>query len=180
MVKFERTRQLGRRGNISRKGDSDIFPRPFELDAIIAEWDLVRQELLNKSIESHEWTQPRRVIIPKEKHSYRIATQLNPLDSLIFAAIIHQFGSLIEEKRVSKDDQIVFSHRFSPREDGELYDVAIDWISFWSHSKEMAKSCEVVVMTDITDFYNQIYIHTVDNRLKDAGLPKEGRTQYCL
>ncbi|VVB64575.1 Uncharacterised protein [uncultured archaeon] len=120
MTKIEKDSLNWAKKHILRKGDSDIFPRPFELDAIIAEWDIVMQELRKNDIETHRWAGPRRLIVPKEKHSFRIATQLDPLDSLILAAVIYQYGNQIEERRIPTTDYRVFSHRFSPDQEGRL------------------------------------------------------------
>ncbi|MGB5099724.1 MAG: RNA-directed DNA polymerase, partial [Methanothrix sp.] len=109
--------------------------------------------------------------VPKDRFSFRVATQFDPIDSLIISAIIHQFGSKIEAKRIRKE--IVHSYRFQPRTDGTLFDDLINWKSFWSYSLEKAKSAKTIVTTDITDYYNQIYHHTVENQLELSGIPAQ-------
>lgn len=173
MVKLDKKSLDWAKYHILRQGDSDIFPRPFELDAIIAKWNTVTDYLLEEEIESYRWSGSRRLIIPKERHSFRVATQFDPLDSIVIAAIIHQYGSKIEEKRIPIEENKVFSYRFSPSSDGLLYNKSMDWYSFWSRSLEKAQSFEVIAITDITDFYNQIYHHTIQQRLNKTEIPTE-------
>jgi hypothetical protein len=161
------------KNHMLREGDSDIFPRPFELGAIAAKWNYLRDELHREEIESYRWSGARRLIIPKERFSFRVATQFDPLDSLVIAAIIYQFGSKIEQNRVQIEKEIVHSYRFQPRPDGTLFNEFINWKSFWLHSLEKAKSSKIIVTTDITDYYNQISHHAVQNQLESARLPGE-------
>lgn len=63
----------------------------------------------------------------------------------------------------------VFNYRFSPKSDGELYDKKEAWKNFWSVSKEKSKEYGYVVYIDISDFYNRIYHHTLENQLIDCG-----------
>ena len=164
--------------HVKKEGDTDIFPRLFEIDAIADRWAIVRDELLKIHVESHEWAGGRRVLIPKGKYSFRAATQLDPIDTLILSALIYEYGQHIEEKRLPLTDNIVFSHRFNPSSDGLLYDENINWNLFWEESLEKAKKINdgYVIMADVADYYNQIYHHVLENGLIEANLPTEVRT----
>jgi hypothetical protein len=116
-------------------------------------------------------------MIPKDELSYRIATQLNPIDSILFSAIIHQFGDLIENKRASIDD--VFSYRFAPELNGKLYSSQGTWENYWLKCEEKASRYKYIAYLDISDFYNQIYHHTIENQLIECGFPNQA-TKFIL
>jgi hypothetical protein len=102
--------------------------------------------------------------------AFRIATQLDPLDSLVLAAIIKKFGMKIEQRRLPYNDNHVFSYRFFPQPNGRFYGASTTWHAFWESSlqKASAESCHWVAITDITDYYNQIYHHVLENQLREA------------
>jgi hypothetical protein len=155
------------------ESDTDLFPRPKEIDIISDMKEEIVNKLVNIDIGSYTWNRNRRFIIPKSEYSYRVSTQLDPIDSIMVSAIIHQFGKKIEDKRDTETNQRVFSYRFSPTADGELYKDNDAWKKFWKHSLVKAKKHKFVIYIDIADFYNQIYHHVVENQLISCGFPNE-------
>jgi len=163
--KFKDTSLRQAKEHLIREGDTDIFPKLFEIDAIVSEWDIIEDELMKRPVGSYKWVGGRRAIIPKGKYSFRVATQLDPIDTLVLTALIFEYGSNLEDMRMSVEENVVFSYRFSP-DSGLLYDAETDWYRrFWSKSLEKARDSNYVVMTDVTDYYNQIYHHVVENQL---------------
>jgi hypothetical protein len=67
----------------------------------------------------------------------------------------------------------VFSYRFDPSQDGSLYSNKNSWSDFWTHCFEKAKKYECIACLDISDFYNQIYHHTIENMLIEVRMPKQ-------
>lgn len=175
--------------HLTYQGDTDLFPIPFEIAAIYANWDTMLGELSNKEIapkrkrqrvlernkQIYVWSGGRQFLIPKSRYSYRIGTQLDPLDTLVLTAILYQYGSCIESRRIPVSANKVFSHRFKPSKEGLLYDPAVNWNQFWIESHRLAKSFSSgwVVMADVTDYYNQIYHHRLENELESAGVPAD-------
>ncbi len=157
--------------HLTEYGDTDLFPSPVEFDIISQEKDYVFNKLKEIDISSYNFNSSRRFVIPKDELSYRIATQLNPIDSILFSAILHEHGQLIESKRASTDQ--VFSYRFSPEEDGQLYDSDSSWDKYWQKCEEKLRIYKYVAYVDISDFYNQIYHHTIENQLIEVGLPNQ-------
>lgn len=143
--------------HLGSEGDTDLFPTPFEIGAIKQNWRKVREELARIDIENYGWKGSQRFVVPKDILAFRIATQLDPIDSLILAVIIKKYGSKIENRRIPYDNQYVFSYRFSPTDDGRFYGHESTWHNFWKTSLQKASSqeCRYVVITDITDYYNQ-------------------------
>jgi hypothetical protein len=151
-------------------GDTDIFPPSFEFQAMKGDWPNVAKFLLNEDI--HNWkTRPLRSLLsPKSRYGFRIITQLDPLDFIVFAALVYEIGSDAENERVPITDNIVFSHRFRPENDGRMYARDIGYIQFQERAKQMAASagCTHVSVTDIADFYPRIYSHRLENALSDC------------
>lgn len=157
--------------HLTEFGDTDLFPKPVEYDIIKSEKEYVISKLRDLDISNYKFHSSRRFVIPKDELSYRIATQLNPIDSILLTALLHEYGDLIESKRESTDK--VFSYRFLPTDDGNLYNTEISWEKYWKKCKQELKEYEYVAYVDISDFYNQIYHHTIENQLIECGFPNQ-------
>lgn len=48
-------------------------------------------------------------------------------------------------------------------------------INFGNHAKRRLNTSRMLVMCDISDFYNQIYLHTIENQLIYCGFPNQVR-----
>jgi hypothetical protein len=156
--------------HLKNHGDTDLFPRPFEIDLISKDRQSIVKQLANVDVSQHHWRSYRIAFIPKDEVSFRRACQLNPIDSLLFTALIRKIGKSIEKRRVPVGDSRVFSYRFDPTADGHLYGNRSLWEEFWRRSYAESKSSEFVIVTDISDFYNQIYHHTLEHQLKECGI----------
>lgn len=159
--------------HIDKIGDSDLFPRPAELDAVLALRDFTKTLLSTADLVQLIPSAARRFIVPKDNLSFRRATQLNLIDSIILTAIVHQYGNLIEQRRRATHENRVFSYRFKPDQDGWLYDRNFDWTPFWNACSSRASQYSHALVLDISDFYNQIYHHTIENQLSELGLPNQ-------
>jgi hypothetical protein len=155
------------------KGDTDLFPRLFEFDVLAAHWDKVRERLAQLDLREYVWSKPRRVLVPKDHLLFRSGSQLDPLDSLIYAALIREVGQLIENRRISTSEGKVFSSRFDPQDSGQLYSQADYWSLFWSKSLHLASqpTCTHVVVCDIADFYQQLDHGVLRSQLELANVP---------
>jgi hypothetical protein len=169
--------------HLQKEGDTDLFPRPFEIDVISKFKDDLNKQLQNIDISNYSWIGGRRVIVPKDSFSFRTATQLDPMDTLVLTALIRQYGSKLEKRRISIDEEIVFSYRFNPTPAGRMYDTKVSWFEFWDKSIERAHvSNGWVVIADVSSYYNQISHHTIENQLQAAGVPSYAITSIknCL
>jgi hypothetical protein len=86
--------------HLQKKKDTDLFPQPFEFDAIASFPDEAKKSLQATDIGSYSWYGGRSAIVPKGTLAFRPATQLDPWDSLILTALIYEFGDKIEKKRI--------------------------------------------------------------------------------
>jgi len=162
--------------SLLNEGDTDLFPRLFEIEAIDENWGMIEDDLLDlDNILSYNWIGGRRIIVPKGKYSFRSATQLDPIDGLVLTSLIHQYGADIERTRIPIEDNIVFSYRFDPDPKGSLYNKDVNWNTFWVNSLEKAKEIPngYVLIADISDYYNQISHHQIKQELLKTKIPNE-------
>src|SRR5262245_34999179 len=150
--------------HVRRHSDTDKFTHPFEVDVISRQWASVRARLANLDLATHRWSGERKMLVPKDAVSFRNAAQLDPLDTLLLAGLIYEVGAQIEAKRSPLQHHRVFSYRFAPAADGALFGPD-QWDQFWETSIRRASASSVVLTLDITDFYNQISHHSIDNQL---------------
>ena len=151
-------------------GDTDIFPTPFEYEAIKGHWKAqggVRQWMLEQDPSLWATRTHRRCLVPKHRFGFRISTQLDPLDFLAFSSLVHDLGKDIEKARVPPSQNVVHSYRFKPDASGQLYDSAYGWNTFVTESRRLASSggYEYVVLADIADFFPKLYAHPLENEL---------------
>jgi len=142
----------------------ESFPAPFEYEAIGDNWDPIRAYL---SRQASNWTLRcyRTCLSPKHRFGFRQVTQLDPLDSLILAALVYIVGPGLEKARTNKDYSLYF--RFSPDAQGHLYERADGRRLFNDTCLERAKASSVthIVEADIADFYPAVNFHRVEEAL---------------
>lgn len=159
--------------HLFKENDTDLFPKPLELKAIFDMHDKILDKLKDVDLSNYNWKAARRFVIPKAELSYRIVTQLDPIDSIIFSAIIHQFGALIEAKRPNINEDKVFSYRFLPDTDGILFSNKTAWSDFWQSCLRKSAQYKYIAYLDIADFYNQIYHHVIENQMVRCEFPNQ-------
>jgi hypothetical protein len=161
-------------------GDTVFLPRAFEYQAIRHDWANIRQWLLAQDLRNWSSRPKRRFLTSKGRYSFRYVTQLDPLEYLLFTALIHDVGPGLERIRVPKTANTVFSWRFDLQPDGQMYDPDFRWHDFNQRCLELADraSCRWVVVADIADFFAHIYVHPLEQALERA----TGRSPqaYCI
>lgn len=166
--------------HVTTRGDTDILPLPFEYNAIVEDWEDIKRCLL---VDLDAWAvRPlRKILAPKHGLGLRAATQLDPLDTLIYLALIYEVGACFEAVRVPTADARVFSYRFLPTSDGQLFDPAVTYETFRVRSLELAAAPDTgfVVMTDISDFFPRLYSHPMDNAMR-AAAPSRGHPRVLM
>ena len=156
---------------IQKHSDGDLFPKIVEFDALLEKQDELAEKLSTTDLSQLNTGAHRRFIVPKDELSYRQATQLDPQDSIVLSAIIYQYGSLIENRRLPKD--IVFSYRFNPDMEHGFYQDRSAWNDFWRSAYQESLSDKTILYCDIADYYNQVYHHTIENQLIESGFPNQ-------
>jgi hypothetical protein len=159
--------------HLVREHDTDLFPLPIEIEAIEAQWSALLPEFEKLDVSSYVWRGGSRFVVPKGPLAFRVATQLEPVDSVVLSALLFEHGPTLEASRLSVSAQRVFSYRFAPNREGRMYAQAQAWHDFWRASRENASKSPNghVLVADISDFYNQIYHHVLERHFATAGLP---------
>jgi hypothetical protein len=155
------------REHIEKYYDSDFFPKPAEFDAIWHQWDEVKRELTSRNVEKMWVNSPRVMAIQKPKGGFRVVHQLEPLDAIVYTALAHTIVDDIERSRMPVDLNVACSYRFEARR-GSFYASGSGWPAFEQKTRLLAASYENVLVTDISDFYNQIYLHRLNNAVELA------------
>lgn len=158
------------RSHILLYGDTDIFPVPFEYQAIDSCWDDFREVLLDVNLNEFETHSSIRVLVPKPGGLYRVCKQLDPLDSIVYSSMVYEVAEKLERYRVPRGERISCSYRVELNSAGQLYRSADGWSDFTEKSKELSDGHGWVVVADIVDFYNQIYQHRIRNVLEASGV----------
>jgi hypothetical protein len=163
--------------HITAYGDTDIFPIPFEFNAIKHAWNWLKPSLIDLNLSTHRIGAFQRKLVPKPGGSYRVAIQLDPLDSIIYTSMIYEIAESIEQSRIDVSQKIACSYRVELNADGSFFRKDNGYPDFQNRSREMATSGEFtfVAFADISDFYNQIYHHRLENALDSANVTRERR-----
>ncbi len=111
--------------HVQAYGDTDVLPVPFEFAAIAHDWDSVRNFLQEHDPLAWIVRPSRSLLAPKMKYAFRSVTQLDPLDFLIFAALVREIADDIEAQRVRADKKVVFSYRVAVGAGGQLFDATV-------------------------------------------------------
>ena len=165
--------------NISRWGDTDVFPKPLENHVMKDERDkfllLVQEFGKNVDLNLANGVSLVKSAVPNGYAGFRWATQLDPvLNAYLLGAAINLFSDF-EPMRLSQD--WVTSHRREKStKDARLF-TEDGYARFLTRSSDLAESSSHVVVTDIADFYGRVYHHRLENALqsvpKISGLQKK-------
>jgi hypothetical protein len=163
--------------NVSKQGDTDIFPYPVENMMFFDCPDKIEALLLDIEKNFEKWLSeyPIEVIqtfIPVGYTGYRWVTMIDPLWNTFLLYQVLKIADKIESSRIAKNKGSVFSYRIKINEDnGKLFDTEINWRLFYETAlKDIIDSGpSYVVRFDISDFYNRIYHHRLENAIIRIG-----------
>jgi len=161
--------------SIDHYGDTDIFPIPFEYNAITGYWPEIQAGLSSRDLSKFSPSASLMILMPKPDGTFRVAKQLDPLDSLLYLAILYEIAPNIEDHRVSKDLKVACSYRIDIQAEGRIFQEDNGWDDFHQRSKALAESGQFscVLTIDIADFYNQISHHRIESVLELANITQE-------
>lgn len=172
--------------NIAKYGDTDIFPYPIEKIVFYDKKDETIKliEDLDKNFFNEVDNNPPVNIntsVPLGYTGFRWATQIDPIWNAYFLSIVLNVADEIEKSRIKKEDNVVYSYRFSPDYTNYmLFDKTYNWLKFQEDSLDFIRKNEdyqFVVICDIADFYSRVYHHPLENALERLpvtdGTPKK-------
>jgi hypothetical protein len=149
--------------------DSDFYPKPFEFDALWANWEEVVTHLTCNEVRGYPVCQPRTFTSIKPNGSFRVVHQLDPINTLIYTALSYEVSEGIEKARVAVEENIACSYRIEiDQKKGTLFANGSGYTGFIEKCLKLTDTSKHVLVTDITDFYNQIYVHRLQNAIESA------------
>lgn len=131
--------------NISKHGDTDVFPYPVE-NAIFydKEDDVIKLlEQINADFSKViEQTPPynESQLSPVGYSGFRWVTQIDPLWNAYFLGIVLSIAPKIEQARIPIKEQIVFSYRYDEANSEKLFLDNVGWKGFQLRSLELAEN----------------------------------------
>jgi hypothetical protein len=160
--------------NIIGFGDTDVFPYPVENHvffdtrtetiALLEDIDARFADYLIANPVAQE-----RGLAAIGYYGFRWGTLIDPIWNAYLLSLLVHVGPDIEQARVGRERQVVFSYRFNPDPAiGTVFDPAIGWSQFQERAIELAKASEFVLECDISDFYPRVYHHRIENALRRA------------
>src|SRR5206468_7490354 len=81
--------------------------------------DVCSSDLLAIEVALHEPRPLLRFLVPKPEGGYRVATRLDPLDALIYTALVYDFVPRPEKSRIPRRRRIACSYRSEERRVGK-------------------------------------------------------------
>jgi hypothetical protein len=120
--------------NIAKYGDTDIFPFPIEKLLFFDEKDKVVDliQKIDSDFYNYINTNPPVNIntsVPLGYTGFRWATQIDPIWNAYFLSAVLSIAEEIESTRIPKEENIIYSYRFSPNEtDFKLFDTQYNWL----------------------------------------------------
>lgn len=166
--------------HISYYYDTDFFPRAEEFLALTHYWTEVKEYLLESDLDQTLTAAPIVEPWPKVRGGYRVVHRLEPLDSLVYTALAKVVSAQVESSRVSPE--IACSYRLTD-EPNSFFGDSSGFEVFRTRCEALAQTHTYVLCTDISDFYNKLYLHRLQNALQLAtdepvGISK--RIEYFL
>ena len=156
------------RKHIIKYTDSDFFPKSPIFETLWKVWPQIKSYLLNTEISEFETRIPKIFAAPKSKGGYRIVHRLEPMNAIVYTALAYMIADKIEAARMPKEQKIACSYRISLSPNGDFFGNEKGYNNYYDKSKELSNKYKFVLQTDITDFYNQIYVHRLQNAIETA------------
>ncbi|KIC37658.1 hypothetical protein RA27_21145 [Ruegeria sp. ANG-R] len=163
--------------HLCKYGDTDIFPYPFELKFLKDFKDKISDEIAGTDLHQYNQISAIESLVPKNRYGFRVAHQLFPIDLLVFSSLVFEAAQQLEQYRDPAKNSRVFSYRFSPDSEFRLFSADHrfkDWMSrVWALAAFGEDEYSHVIKTDISDFYQRIYRHRIENIVETATGSKE-------
>lgn len=157
--------------NISKYGDTDIFPYPIENALFFDKPNEVKAILEKISSDFENWSTNTPVesinsCIPVGITGFRWAAIIDPIWNAYLLYKVLSISNDIESKRIAPEKNCVFSYRINLNQTtGKLFDNRYTWRKFYETARTKAHNAAYVIKFDISDFYTRIYHHRLENAL---------------
>ncbi|WP_164744119.1 RNA-directed DNA polymerase [Paenibacillus barengoltzii] len=157
--------------NIIKFGDTDIFPFPIENHLFYDLKDETVSLLLDIFADFDNFVvdnspQNESMLAPSGYTGFRWATQIDPIWNAYLLGLVLSISDKIEEARIPKDKDKVFSYRIQLNEtEKTIFDNNYGWLQFQETSIKRAYQYKYVLICDLSHFYSNVYHHRLENSL---------------
>lgn len=116
-------------------------------------------------------------LTPKSWLGFRIAHQLTATDNVIYLASLLDCAPMLEAARLPKEHNEAFAYRYAEGDSFRIFESGRGYHQWLAHLSEFGgtenplSEDHPAIITDISDFYQRIYFHRLENVLEDAGCP---------
>lgn len=171
--------------------DVEVFRRPFELQFLRKEenFNFIKEIIEHRFIKAFEIistkNEPftalkelkinplRSILVPKKTlFDFRKCGYIEPLDEIVYLTLAIMVSNKIEKERIHKKSKTVYSYRLKPDLISEqkptyLFDLKMNYTSFRNDVSQKVKDpkVKVVVSCDISNFYDRLNLHRLENTL---------------
>lgn len=171
--------------NIIKEGTTDvqIFNKPFEIDLLkdrsIA-GEIVKDVV--EKIEQYDFKELKinkinYLLFPKKSFGdYRKCALIDIEDEIKYLTIVLMMAEKIEQKRINKSEERVFSYRLKTiRNDDYIFDPNYTYTAFRQKVNEKSKinKNKVILECDISNFYDRLNLHRLESTLYSMGIDEK-------
>jgi hypothetical protein len=162
--------------------DSDFYPRLFEFSAISHNWTEIKEFISRIDLENYTPKSPVALAAPKPNWNFRIVHQLHPIDSIIYTALIYEIARDVEIFRNKISDGQSLSYKINISDQGDLFNGSSSYSDFLDSESQLIEDHKTgyIIYADIADFYNQIYIHRIQNLISEATEGRMDNHSFCI
>jgi Reverse transcriptase (RNA-dependent DNA polymerase) len=164
--------------HLAAMGDTDLFPHLPEMRCFLERPADIVKDCQKLNIGQYTPTGPVETLTPKSWLGFRIAHQLTASDNVIYLAALLDCAPQLEAARLPKDSDEAFANRYTDGESVRIFEPGRSYHQWLAHLSDFDgpenpfSADPPAIATDISDFYQRIYFHRIENVLEDAGCPK--------
>lgn len=171
--------------------DVEVFKGPFELEFLKKDeyFDIIKDIIEQRFIKAFDIISNknesftalkelkinplRSILVPKKTlFDFRKCAYIEPLDEIIYLSLAIMLSNKIEKERIHKKSKVVYSYRLKSdlikeQKPTYLFDLKINYTSFRNDVSNKVKDSKikVVVSCDISNFYDRLNLHRLENTL---------------
>lgn len=159
-------------------GDTDLFPRLPEMRCFVEKANAIASDCAGLNIGQYSPVGAIETLTPKSWLGFRIAHQLTASDSVLYLAALLDCAPQLEATRLPKDENEAFAYRYMEGDSLRVFEAGRGYHQWLAHlatfggAENPFAEDRPAISTDISDFYQRIYFHRVENVLQDAGCAK--------
>ena len=171
--------------NIIKEGTTDvlIFNKPYEIELL--KDPSIRGEIVKDIVERISKYDLKELGINKIDHvlfpkknfgDYRKCALIDIEDEIKYLTIVLMMAEKIEQKRINKSEDRVFSYRLKTiRNNDNIFDSDYTYTSFRQKVIEKSKmnKNKVILECDISNFYDRLNLHRLESTLHSMGIDTE-------